>query len=81
MKERFLIKHKQLPAMKQQWDKFNPFGAMVVGNLDLIVKWFIDPVKASGEGATHKNWQELKVKNIFMGSRTLCRDQPCTGKI
>lgn len=42
--------HKQFPAMKENWDKFNPTLAMVEGNLDLILTWFFNPVKASGEG-------------------------------
>jgi hypothetical protein len=41
---------KQLPVMKEHWDKFDPSVAMVEGNLDLILTWFFDPVKASGEG-------------------------------
>jgi len=42
--------HKQFPVMKESWDTFNPTIAMVEGNLDLILTWFFNPVKASGEG-------------------------------
>lgn len=56
-------KHKQLPVMKEHWDNFNPTVAMVEGNLDLILTWFFDPVKASGEGGyTQKLAKEKGIK-------------------
>jgi len=42
--------HKQFPVMKENWDQFNPTVALVEGSLDLILTWFFDPIKASGEG-------------------------------
>lgn len=42
--------HRQFATMKSEWEKFKPTVAMVEGRLDLIMKWFFNPVKASGEG-------------------------------
>lgn len=42
--------HPQFSVMKEKWDQFNPSVAIVEGHLDLILRWFFDPVKASGEG-------------------------------
>ncbi|MBK9728267.1 MAG: hypothetical protein IPO86_09140 [Saprospiraceae bacterium] len=55
--------NKQLPVMKEYWDKFNPTVAMVEGNLDLMLTWFFNPVKASGEGGyTQKLAKEKRIK-------------------
>ncbi len=42
--------HPQFPVMKENWDKFDPTVAMTEGYLDLIPRWFINGVRASGEG-------------------------------
>jgi hypothetical protein len=42
--------HPQFAAMKESWDKFDPSVALTEGYLDLIPRWFIDGVRASGEG-------------------------------
>lgn len=42
--------HKQFSVMKANWDTFDPTIAMVEGKLDMILTWFFNPVKASGEG-------------------------------
>jgi len=42
--------HKQFPVMKENWDTFNPTIALAEGDLDMILTWFFDPIKASGEG-------------------------------
>ena len=56
---------KQLPAMKEHWDKFNPTVAMVEGNLDLILTWLFDPVKASGEGGYTQKLAKKKGIKIY----------------
>lgn len=58
-------KHKQLPVMKEHWDKFNPTVAMVEGNLDLLITWFFDPVKASGEGGYTQKLAKAKGIKIY----------------
>lgn len=55
----------QLPVMKEYWDKFNPTVAMVEGNLDLILTWFFDPVKASGEGGYTQKMAKAKGIKIY----------------
>lgn len=57
--------HKQLLVMKEHWDKFNPTVAMVEGNLDLIVRWFFNPVKASGEGGYTQKLAKAKGIKIY----------------
>lgn len=56
---------KQLPVMKEHWDKFDPTVAMVEGNLDLILTWFFDPVKASGEGGYTQKLAKAKGIKIY----------------
>lgn len=57
--------HKQFPEMKENWDKFNPTLAMVEGNLDLILTWFFNPVKASGEGGYTQKMAKAKGIKIY----------------
>jgi hypothetical protein len=42
--------HPQFAVMKENWDKFDPTVAMTEGYLDLIPRWFINGIRASGEG-------------------------------
>lgn len=58
-------KHKQLPVMKEHWTKFNSTVAMVEGNLDLLITWFFDPVKASGEGGYTQKLAKAKGIKIY----------------
>lgn len=57
--------HKQFPAMKENWDRFNPTTALVEGNLDLILTWFFNPVKASGEGGYTQELAKSKGIKIY----------------
>ena len=57
--------HKQFPAMKENWDRFNPTTALVEGNLDLILTWFFNPVKASGEGGYTQKLAKSKGIKIY----------------
>lgn len=57
--------HKQFPVMKENWEKFGPTVAMVEGNLDLIITWFFDPVKASGEGGYTQKLAKAKGIKIY----------------
>lgn len=57
--------HKQFPVMKENWEKFNPTIAMVEGNLDLILTWFFNPVKASGEGGYTQRLAKSKGIKIY----------------
>jgi hypothetical protein len=57
--------HKQLPVMKANWEKFNPTVAMVEGDLDMILTWFFDPVKASGEGGYTQKLAKAKGVKIY----------------
>lgn len=57
--------HKQFPAMKENWDRFNPTTALVEGNLDLILAWFFNPVKASGEGGYTQELAKSKGIKIY----------------
>jgi hypothetical protein len=57
--------HKQFPVMKENWDKFNPTIAMVEGNLDLILTWFFNPVKASGEGGYTQKLAKAKGIKLY----------------
>ena len=57
--------HKQFPAMKENWDRFNPTTALVEGNLDLILTWFFNPVKASGEGGYNQELAKSKGIKIY----------------
>jgi hypothetical protein len=57
--------HQQFPVMKESWDKFNPTMAMVEGNLDLILTWFFNPVKASGEGGYTQKLAKKKGVKLY----------------
>jgi hypothetical protein len=57
--------HQQFPVMKANWEKFNPTVAMVEGNLDLILTWFFDPVKASGEGGYTQKMAKAKGIKLY----------------
>lgn len=51
--------------MKENWDRFNPTTALVEGNLDLILTWFFNPVKASGEGGYTQKLAKSKGIKIY----------------
>ena len=51
--------------MKENWDRFNPTTALVEGNLDLILTWFFNPVKASGEGGYTQELAKSKGIKIY----------------
>ena len=57
--------HKQFPARKENWDRFNATTALVEGNLDLILTWFFNPVKASGEGGYTQKLAKSKGIKIY----------------
>lgn len=57
--------HKQFPVMKENWEKFDPTVAMVEGDLDMIITWFFDPVKASGEGGYTQKLAKAKRIKIY----------------
>lgn len=57
--------HQQFPVMKENWEKFSPTIAMVEGNLDLILTWFFDPVKASGEGGYTQKMAKAKGIKLY----------------